>query len=189
MLRRLTAYWKTARKETLVGGGILVIATAIELLQPWPIKWLVDYVFGSQSAPDWLVSVWPSLGTPDMAGGIMAVCISILLLALVHRLGMMGGNFFLIRAGARIVQQLRCHAFDQLHRLSVSYHDRTKVGDSLYRVAYDAHAAQTLLNGALVPMLTGALVLVGAVILMLQINVILTVVTLAVTPLFYVIIR
>jgi ABC-type multidrug transport system fused ATPase/permease subunit len=101
----------------------------------------------------------------------------------------MGGHFFLLRAGAAIVQQLRCHACDQLHRLSLSYHDRTKVGDSLYRVAYDAHAAQTLLNGALVPIVTSALVLLGAVSLMLQINARLTLVTLAVTPLFYVIIR
>jgi ABC-type multidrug transport system fused ATPase/permease subunit len=135
------------------------------------------------------VSLWPAFGARDMAGGITAVCLSILVLALGQRLGVMGGNFFLLRAGARIVQQLRCHAFDQLHRLSVAYHDRTKVGDSLYRVAYDAHAAQTLLNGALVPIVTSALILIGAVAVMVQINVLLTLVTLAVTPLFYLIIR
>ena len=189
MLRRLTAYWQTARNETFAGGIILILATAVDLLQPWPVKWLVDYVFGNQPAPAWLASLWPAFGARDMAGGITAVCISILTLALAHRLGVMGGNFFLLRAGARIVQQLRCHAFDQLHRLSVAYHDRTKVGDSLYRVAYDAHAAQTLLNGALAPIATGALVLIGAVAVMLQINVLLTLVTLAVTPLFYIIIR
>lgn len=189
MVRRLTAYWKTARNETLAGAFILILVTAVDLLQPWPVKWLVDYVFGNQPAPAWLVSLWPAFGARDMAGGITAVCLSILVLALVHRLGIMGGNFFLLRAGGRIVQQLRCHTFDQLHRLSVAYHDRTKVGDSLYRVAYDAHAAQTLLNGALVPIATGALILIGAVAVMLQINVFLTLVTLAVTPLFYLIIR
>ena len=189
MVRRLTAYWKKARNETLAGAFILILATAVDLLQPWPVKWLVDYVFGNQPAPAWLVSLWPAFGARDMAGGIVAVCLSILVLALAQRLGVMGGNFFLLRAGARIVQQLRCHAFDQLHRLSVAYHDRTKVGDSLYRVAYDVHAAQTLLNGALAPMATGALILIGAVAVMLQINVLLTLVTLAVTPLFYVIIR
>ncbi|MSU57723.1 MAG: ABC transporter ATP-binding protein [Pedosphaera sp.] len=189
MVRRVTAYWKTARNETLAGAFILILATAVDLLQPWPIKWLVDYVFGNQTPPAWLVSLWPAFGARDMAGGIAAVCLSILALALIQRAGVMGGNFFLLRAGARIVQQLRCHAFDQLHRLSVAYHDRTKVGDSLYRVAYDAHAAQTLLNGALVPIATGSLVLIGAVAVMLQINALLTVVTLAVTPLFYVIIR
>jgi ABC-type multidrug transport system fused ATPase/permease subunit len=76
-----------------------------------------------------------------------------------------------------------------LHRLSLAYHDKTKVGDSLYRVAYDAHAAQTLLNGALAPVVTSTLVLVGSVIVMVNINAWLTVVTLAVTPIFYLIIR
>lgn len=189
MIRRLFAYWHTAKKETAAGGVILVLAAAVDLLQPWPIKWLVDYVFGDHTAPTWLTSLWPVLGTDNIAGGITAVCVSILGLAILYRFGITAGHFFLIRAGARIVQQLRCHACEHLHRLSLAYHDRTKVGDSLYRVAYDSHAAQSLLNGALVPTATGVLVLTGAVIVMLQINALLTLVTLAVAPLFWLIIR
>ncbi len=189
MLRRLYPYWPAARKEIVAGAILLVLAAAVDLLQPWPVKWLVDYVFGQHAAPAWLSSLWPAFRDHDTARGITAVCVSILGLALLHRLNLTIGHFFLIRAGARVVQELRCHASDHLHRLSLSYHDRTKVGDSLYRVAYDAHAAQTLLNGALVPIATSALVLVGVVIVMLQINVVLTLVTMAVTPLFYAIIR
>lgn len=189
MLRRLHNYWPAARKEIAAGGALLVVAAAVDLLQPWPVKWLVDYVFGQHTAPQWLSAIWPALGTRDAAGGIAAVCLSILALALLHRLHLTVGHFFLVRAGARVVQELRCHAANHLHRLSLSYHDRTKVGDSLYRVAYDAHAAQTLLNGAYVPIATSVLVLIGVVIVMLQINVTLTLVTMSVTPLFYVIIR
>lgn len=189
MLRRLHSYWPAARKEIVAGGALLVVAAAVDLLQPWPVKWLVDYVFGKLVAPSWLMSIWPAFGTRDVAGGITAVCLSILTLAVLHRLHLTLGHFFLIRAGARVVQALRCHAADHLHRLSLSYHDRTKVGDSLYRVAYDAHAAQTLLNGAFVPIATSVLVLIGVVVVMLQINVVLTLVTMAVTPLFYLIIR
>lgn len=189
MVRRLTAYWQSARTEAVGGAVILLFATAVELLQPWPIKWLVDYVFGEQAAPAWLARFWPAFGAGNVAGGIAAVCVSILVLAVLHRAGSMAGHFFLLRAGARIVQKLRCHASDQLHRLSLSYHDKTKVGDSLYRVAYDAHAAQTLLNGALAPIATSTLVLIGAVSVMFNMNARLTFVTLAVTPLFYFIIR
>jgi ATP-binding cassette subfamily B protein len=189
MLRRLATYWLAARRETLAGAALLVLAALVDLLQPWPIKWLVDYVFGPQSAPAWLASLWPAIGAKETAGGITAVCLSILALAVGHRLALMAGHFFLLRAGARVVQQLRCHACDQLHRLSLAYHDRTKVGDSLYRVAYDAHAAQTLLNGALVPIAASSLTLLGAAAVMLRMNVALTLVTLAVTPLFFGIIR
>lgn len=189
MIYRLFAYWRSARNETLAGGAILVVSAAVDLLQPWPIKWLVDYVFGGRTPPDWLHSLWPVLGTKNTGGGIFAVCVTILSLALVYRIGITVGHFFLIRAGARLVQQLRCHACEHLHRLSLAYHDRRKVGDSLYRVAYDAHAAQSLLNGALVPIATGALVLIGAIMIMVQINALLTLVTVSVAPLFWLIIR
>jgi ATP-binding cassette subfamily B protein len=189
MARKLLPYWRAAKKETATGAAILIFATFVDLLQPWPIKWLVDYVFGSHAAPNWLASIWPALGTKQVSGGITAVCVSILMLALIYRLGSTVGNLFLIRAGARVVQRLRCHASEHLHRLSLSYHDRTKVGDSLYRVAYDAHAAQALFNGAIVPSATGALVLIGAIIMMLRINPLLTLVTMAVTPAFVLIIR
>src|SRR6185312_16155058 len=46
-----------------------------------------------------------------------------------------------------------------------------------------------LLNGAIVPTVTGIFVLLGAVIIMLRIDALLTLVTMAVTPLFWIIIR
>jgi ATP-binding cassette, subfamily B, bacterial len=189
MLKRLGSYWRAAKGESMAGAAVLVLAACVDLLQPWPIKWLVDYVFGNQTPPAWLTSIWPVIGTNNIAGGITAVCISILSLAVVYRCGITIGHFFLVRAGARVVQRLRCHACEHLHRLSVAYHDRTKVGDSLYRVAYDSHAAQSLINGAIVPMANGALMLIGATIIMLQINVVLTLTTMAVAPLFVLIIR
>lgn len=189
MFRRLLPYSRSAGKQTAIGAAVLGVSTLIDLLQPWPIKWLVDYVFGNQTPPAWLSSLWPSLGVKDVAGGIFSVCLSILVLAVLFRLGITIGHFFLIRAGARLVQQLRCHACEHLHRLSFGYHDRTKVGDSLYRVAYDSQAAQSLLNGALVPLATGSILLVGALVIMCQINLALTLVTMAAAPLFLVIIR
>jgi ATP-binding cassette, subfamily B, bacterial len=189
MFRRLIPYLRPARTETAVGGAVLLLSAFVDLLQPWPIKWLVDYIFGNRAAPQWLISLWPAFGTKDPVDGITAVCISILFLAVLYRIGITLGHFFLVRAGARMVQQLRCHACEHLHRLSIAYHDRTKVGDSLYRVAYDAHAAQSLLNGAFVPMALGVVLLTGAVIIMLKMNPLLTLTTMAAAPLFLVIIR
>ena len=189
MLSRLLKHCSDARKEIALGGVILIFSAAVDLLQPWPIKWLVDYVFGKQSPPAYLTSIWPAIGGNDMASAIAAVCVSILGLAVAHRLSTTIGHFFLIRAGAKMVQMLRCEACEHLHRLPLAYHDQRKVGDSIYRVAYDAHAIQSLLNGAIVPIATGLLILTGAIIVMLKINVLLTLVTISVAPVFLVIIR
>lgn len=189
MTKRLFLFWPAARTDTVLGGALLALAALVDLLQPWPIKWLIDYVFGRHRPPEWLHTLFPALGSDNVSGGIAVVCGSILALALAHRLNNTAGHFFMIRAGSRMVQQLRCLACEHLHRLSLAYHDRTKVGDSLYRVAYDAHAAQSLLNGAIVPIATSVLVLGGAFIIMAQINWLLTIVTAAIAPLFYAIIR
>ena len=168
---------------------MLILAAGVELLQPWPIKWLVDYVFGAQAPPRWLEKILPALASPEAARGITVVCLSILVLALLHRFISAFGHFFLMQAGARLVQEIRCHASAQVHRLSLAYHDKTKVGESLYRIAYDAQAAQTLLNGAIVPIGTSCLILVGATVIMLRINPLLTLVTMAAAPVFLIIIR
>src|SRR5262249_46587719 len=78
---------------------------------------------------------------------------------------------------------------EQFCRLSLSYHDRTKVGDSLYRVAYDTQGAMTLISGALVPLLQGALILAGILVILVRIDLTLTLVAAAVAPLFWVSIR
>src|SRR5262245_42608328 len=123
LLRRLLSYWRSARKETVLGGIDLVLGTAVDRLQPWRVKWLVDHVFGNRPAPEWVRHFWPPFASATAAGGVAWVCISILVLALMHRLAALVGQFFLLRAGARLVQQLRCHACEQLHRLSLAFHD------------------------------------------------------------------
>ncbi|NQU11879.1 ABC transporter ATP-binding protein [bacterium] len=119
----------------------------------------------------------------------MTVCLAMILLAVAHRLAHVLSNLVLIRAGAQVVLQLRCAAWDRLQRLSIAYHDRTRVGESLYRVAYDAHAAQTLLCTAVVPVISGVLILVGVLVVMLRLDVLLTLLTMSIAPLFWFVIR
>jgi ATP-binding cassette subfamily B protein/subfamily B ATP-binding cassette protein MsbA len=52
-------------------------------------------------------------------------------------------------------------------------------------VAYDAHAAQSLLAGVAVPYLTGSLMLCGILLVMVRIDAAMTAITLAVAPLFF----
>jgi ATP-binding cassette, subfamily B, bacterial len=188
MIRRLLPYWKPGRAETFAGLGLATFAVIVELLQPWPIKWLVDYILGQHSAPDALKRwLWAFGNTPRSA--VLVVVITIVLLAAAHKLAQLASNLLVIRAGGKLVFELRCRAFDQLNRLSLAYHDRKKVGESLYRVAYDAHAAQTLLSGAIVPIFTGVLLFSGVLVIMLRINVAMTLVTLGAAPLFVVFIK
>ena len=185
MLRRLLPFWRPARGATALGIGALLLAAGLELLQPWPVKWLVDHVLGTQPAPAWMADWWPS----DRNGAILTVCGLIVTFAIGHKLTQMLSQLLLIRAGLTLVRELRCRVCDHLHRLSLRYHDTHKVGDSVYRALYDSFSAQSLLSQAFAPILTGIIILVGVLIVMLRMDVMLTLVALAVTPLFFLLIK
>jgi ATP-binding cassette subfamily B protein/subfamily B ATP-binding cassette protein MsbA len=182
MLRRLYPYWRPARWETLCGILLLVLAGALELLQPWPIKWLVDYVFAGRPAPSPLPRFGFTTNPGDAVRAVAWVCSAILVLGVTHKASHMLSQFLLIRAGLRLVRNLRLHVSDHLHRLSLRYHDRTKVGDSIYRAAYDSYAAQSLLSGVVAPVISGLVIFTGILVVMVRLDLVLTTIALAVAP-------
>jgi ATP-binding cassette subfamily B protein/subfamily B ATP-binding cassette protein MsbA len=164
------------------GLALLVGATAAALLQPWPLKLVVDAVLGSQPP----LPVLAALSRPARLG-VLAAAVVILQL-IVGTLTMLGSNL-VIGAALRMVFGLRCALFEHLQRLSLAFHDATRVGDSLYRVAWDTYAVQTLLNNAIVPATTAALTLSGIAVVMGMLDWRVTVAALAVAVPLVVLIR
>ena len=74
--------------------------------------------------------------------------------------------------------KLRSRLFDHIQKLSLSFHDATAVGDSLYRVTSDTQCAQELFNSGLMPAITAAITLVSITWVMLSINWMVTLVAL-----------
>jgi ATP-binding cassette subfamily B protein/subfamily B ATP-binding cassette protein MsbA len=134
-------------------------STAATLLQPWPLKLVIDSVLGSEPPPAALAVS----SKTALLGVLVAAMVGLQIL--VGALAMLGTNL-VIRAALRVVFRLRCAVFEHLQKLSLAFHDTTKVGDSLYRIAWDTYAVQTLLNNAIVPATTATLTLVGIAVVM-----------------------
>ncbi len=65
---------------TLSLAFIAVLGESItDLLEPWPLKIVFDYVFGSKRMPDWLASIVSYLGTDKFSILNFAVLAVILL--------------------------------------------------------------------------------------------------------------
>jgi ATP-binding cassette subfamily B protein/subfamily B ATP-binding cassette protein MsbA len=141
------------------GLALLVGSTVAALLQPWPLKLVIDSVLGGDPPPAVL-----ALPSRTALLGVLVVAMVVLQI-LVGALAMLGTNL-VVRAALRMVFRLRCTVFEHLQKLSLAFHDTTKVGDSLYRVAWDTYAVQTLLNNAIVPATTATLTLVGIAVVM-----------------------
>jgi ATP-binding cassette, subfamily B, bacterial len=146
--------------------GIVVITTAVaaglEVLRPWPTKLLVDQVLGQQPLPESLARVL--LWLPG-SGGVRVllfwVCACTVLIFFVGTLMAMATTAASVRLGQRMVFDLGADLFAHLQRLSLLFHSRRAVGDTIARVTGDTYGLQILVNSALLPLFQSCLTLVA----------------------------
>jgi ATP-binding cassette, subfamily B, bacterial len=185
MLKRCFSYLRGVRAHVAGGMLLLLLAAALEIALPWPVKWLVDSVFGSQPMPGFLAWL-PGMGADDAPlAAALSLALIMVALGVAHKSLTLLGQLWMIHAGNRMVRELRVRTLARLYQLPPAYHDRSKVGDLLYRAAYDSYALQSMLSGVFVPVLSGILVAAGVVIVMLRLDVTLTLITVATAPLLW----
>jgi ATP-binding cassette subfamily B protein len=144
--------------------GILacsLLAAPIAMTLPVPLKLVVDSVIGSEPLPLFLQGLLPT-ELIDSKSDILIVALGILLLVTVFNQLQVQGSWLLSEyTGEQIVLRLRSQMFEQVQRLSLAYHDRDGLADSIYRIQYDAQGLYRLVVWGLVPLLTASLIFVG----------------------------
>jgi ABC-type multidrug transport system fused ATPase/permease subunit len=130
----------------------------------------------------YLVSIGINYVVQGDLGGLNIIAI----LFAVAALAMWGGQYletlYLSYAGQSVILRMRTEMFDHLHRLSMSFFDRNKVGKLMSRVQNDVQQLQELLTQGIFALLTSLLTLIGIAIIMLTINAKLALITLTVVP-------
>ena len=178
ILPYLSAHW-----PRLVWALVLALfISACELLKPWPLKIVIDSVLGGQPLPwDWARG-WSSSAV--LLGACLAMVALYAVVGALHVLN----NYTTIEVGQRMVNDLRSDLYAHLHRLSLGFHGRARVGDLLYRVTADTLALQSLTMNCLFPAVTAAMLLVGMSVVMVRLDPALTLLALAVCPALFVVI-
>ncbi len=179
VLRRMRPY--LGRLSVAVAGAML--AAAMEVLKPWPIKLVIDNVLrGEPLQMAWFPQRLPA--TEILAGACVGLVVLYLALALLN----LSNNYITISTGQDMVNDLRARVFDHVQRLSLSFHRRREIGDLMVRIAYDTLSVQTIAMNGFFPLLSSAAMLAGMFIVMLRIDAGLTMVALGVVPLLLVLI-
>lgn len=83
----------------------------------------------------------------------------------------------------RTVRALRTDAFEKLHRLPLSYIDRTAHGDTVARIVADAESVSDGLLQGMTNLFTGVATILGTLIFMLSLNPWVTLAVILITPL------
>src|SRR5436305_7696720 len=173
---------------TLSLAFIAVLGESItDLLEPWPLKIVFDYVFGSKRMPDWLASVVSYLGTDKFSILNFAV-LAVIVIAIFGAVSSYFEKYLTTSVGQWVMHDLRRVLYSHIQRLSLSYHDQKRTGDLISRVTTDIDAVQSLISQVMLGMLVNVLTLGGMMLVMLYLNWAFTVIALMVAPaLFFVV--
>jgi ATP-binding cassette subfamily B protein/subfamily B ATP-binding cassette protein MsbA len=137
-------------------------AVGLEVLRPWPTKILVDQVLGQEPVPELLGRALTWLPGPAGPRGLLFwVCVSTVVIFFAGTLMTMATMSASVRLGQRMVFDLGADLFAHLQRLSLLFHSRRPVGDTIARVTGDSYGLQTLVNGALLPLFQSGIMLVA----------------------------
>ncbi len=178
---RLSPYVR--RERPLLAGSFaaLFAGTVLQLLEPWPLKFVFDRIIATDAptgdSPSWIDSV-DSMTLLTLAAVAMVVITALRALAdYFNRVG-------LALAGNRVLTQVRNDLYCHVQSLSLAFHSRARSGDLVVRLIGDVTQIRECVVTALLPMLANILILVGMVAIMFVLEWRLALVALAVIPLF-----
>ncbi len=171
-------YW---RPFTL--GIIAVIVEALtDLLQPWPLKIVVDLVFGKALPAKVAAWVTPVFGTGNLAV-LNFVALSVILIAVMSSISSYVESVSMTTVGQWVTHDLRSTLYNHIQRLSLSYHDKSQTGDLISRVTSDIDTIQGFITSTLTDVILDALTLAGVLAVMTYYDWRFTLIALSVAPL------
>ncbi len=177
-LRRLTPYLTRQWRPILCIVILTLVTSMTAVLQPWPMKLLVDYALVVD--PVQPRSLWGFEATPlvlVVLAAVASLALFVLDSALIVALSLSWAV-----GGQRMVYDLAGDLFARLQRLSLLFHSRRSVGDSLSRLTDDTWCIYAVTDGLLTPFQQMiSLVMLGAV--GFSLDPVLTVLCFAVAPL------
>jgi ATP-binding cassette, subfamily B, bacterial len=161
---------------------VAVIGESItDLLEPWPLKVVFDYVFGSKHMPVWLAGLVEWIGSDKLSILNFAV-LAVFVIAIFGAVSSYFEKYLTTSVGQWVMHDLRRVLYSHIQRLSLSFHDQKRTGDLISRVTSDIDAVQSLISSVLLGVLVNVLTLLGMILVMFYLNVEFTLIALVVAP-------
>jgi len=151
VLRRLLKFASPYWKKYLLSFGLVFGISALNLLQPMVIKWVIDDILESKDYTLLLYGALAILGVAAVKG----------ILQFFQR-------FSMSYAGQEVVFDIRNTLYRHLQQLSFSFYDQAQTGQIMSRVTSDVETAQRFLSNGLVQMVSMAVTFAATFTLMIS---------------------
>lgn len=160
-----------------------LISSAIMLLKPWPVKILVDSVFGSLPAPGPLK---PYTGTPSL------ILITSLLTVAIFVVGSIFGtirDYVMLQLSYRLDKRIKSDTLRHILFLPLYHKQRLDKGDYIYRQNVLTGSMSELVLGSSSAIAQSVITVCGILVIMFLFNPLLTLISVLVIPFLFVLIR
>jgi ATP-binding cassette subfamily B protein len=167
LVRRAWSYGRPYFGRIAILLALILVSTVLGLAPPLLVRNLID-----KALPDRNLHLLTLL-----ALGMLAVPLANGLLGVAQR-------FLGSSVGEGIICDLRTELFAHLHRMSLRFFTNVKTGELISRLNNDVIGAQRAVSGTLVEVFTNSITLVSALVIMVRLEWRLTLLAIAVLPLF-----
>jgi subfamily B ATP-binding cassette protein MsbA len=161
--------------------------SAAALLEPWPLKIVLDYLLQSRPLPGWMLPVAGWIGGGTLAVLNLAV-VAVAVIAIGGAISSYANTALTASVGQWVMHDLRRTLYHHIHRLSLAEHDEKQTGDLIGRVTNDIDSIQSFVTTALLGMVTNVLTLVGIIGVMLYLNWRFTLISLSIAPVLFLVV-
>jgi len=180
LIRLLHPHWKLLA----IAFGAMLLQSAADLLEPWPLKVVFDYVLGSKQMPHWLAQ-W----MPDDALAVLNVAAAAVIgIAVIGAISSFTEKYLSTTVAKRVGYELRHMLYHHVQRLSLSFYEQRKTGDMVVRLTSDIDATEDLISSAVLGIALNLLTLTGMMAVMFYLDWRFSLIGLSVAPFLFVLV-
>src|SRR5437667_11352571 len=162
------AHLRQVRWRLLLAAACTVGVATMELMKPWPLKFILDHVILDKPLPHSLQFLQGITG--DRGTLLVEASAAIVLIALCGGVLSYFQIFITSSIGYKMVYALRRELFSHLQRLSLSFHNHSRSGDLLTKIAGDTNTLKDVFADSIMKFASYSLTVVGMLAVMLAIN-------------------
>ncbi len=177
-------YWKALTIALVAVLG----ETLTDILEPWPIKVVVDNILQGKALPARLGAAVSGLFGRNTYATVNFAVAAVAAIAVVGALSAYLETYLTTNVSQWVGHDLRRTLYHHIQRLSLAEHDQSRSGDFITRVTSDIEAVQDFISSALLGMLVDVMTLVGMIGVMFYLNWRFTLIALSVSPVLFVVV-
>lgn len=179
-------FWKDIRTRSGIifrSFVALLLGVVFRLLEPWPLKFVLDQVFDQKASVQATTITLPE--SWSATGVVIFVSLAVIVIAVMRAWTDYTSRVGFFKVGNHVVIRVRDRLYRHLQALPMSFHDRAKHGDLITRVTRDVSLLRDVTATAILPLIGSSMVLLGMAVVMVWLNWKLAAVSLVIIPLYW----